>query len=76
MAIQFKMPFFSKCLNYITIIMLISTPWSFFKIKIYLFIYFGQTNSMSLTIMIYFFLSPKETQLSSNLTNVVDENGF
>jgi hypothetical protein len=70
---------FSKCLNYITNIMLTSIPWSLFIFKViftYLYL-FLQTNWLSVVDdSDVFFSSTKMPQLLSNLfINVIDNNG-
>jgi hypothetical protein len=63
------MPLFSICLNYITIIMLTSTPWLLFIIYIYiilLLVYFGQADPMLLMTMDFFSFF-KETTTSFKL---------
>ncbi len=61
----FKMTLFSICLNYITIIMLTSTPWLFFyninKNNFLFFYFFEQIDLVSLMTMGSLFLSKGAT---------------
>jgi len=66
------MRLFSICFNYIIIVMLTSTPWSF----IYFLLLFEKIDQMSLKIMGFCFHFPKVLQLPSNLfISVANDNG-